>query len=239
MSTIRTKVNTAASSKGGIGGLIAYWYMFASQVVNWDIQSIFTSTHLEAFVTGSIAAFAGAGAIAGWNRDQLSAVSSPGVVTSSPAAVFPGDVVKVKPVTSDFVFGKTSEKHLSEADPDLVEVHRLALQLSPIDFSIIDAGRTPAEQRANIAKGVSWTMNSRHLETPAKAIDHVPYVGGQADWSVEAFRLTTDAIKDAARMLDVKCTHGIDWKGKKLDGAHTELDRDAYPFGDDVDMVLS
>lgn len=71
--------------------------MFASQVVNWDIQSIFTATHLEAFVTGSIAAFAGAGAIAGWNRDQPSAVTSPEVVTRSPVAVLPGDVVMLEP----------------------------------------------------------------------------------------------------------------------------------------------
>ena len=32
-----------------------------------------------------------------------------------------------------------------------------------IAVMVVDTLRTEAEQRANVAKGVSWTMNSRHL----------------------------------------------------------------------------
>lgn len=38
---------------------------------------------------------------------------------------------------------------------------------------IVDTLRTPAEQQANVAKGVSWTLNSKHLT--GDAIDVCPY----------------------------------------------------------------
>lgn len=42
-----------------------------------------------------------------------------------------------------------------------------------IPVMIIDTLRTPQEQAANIAKGVSWTKNSKHLT--GHAIDVCPY----------------------------------------------------------------
>lgn len=42
-----------------------------------------------------------------------------------------------------------------------------------IALMIIDTLRTPEEQAANIAKGVSWTVNSKHLT--GDAIDVCPY----------------------------------------------------------------
>ena len=48
-----------------------------------------------------------------------------------------------------------------------------------IPLLIVDTLRTPAEQEANLAKGVSWTTNSMHLPQPpdnkSLAIDVVPY----------------------------------------------------------------
>lgn len=38
---------------------------------------------------------------------------------------------------------------------------------------IVDTLRTPAEQEANVAKGVSWTLKSKHLT--GDAIDICPY----------------------------------------------------------------
>lgn len=42
-----------------------------------------------------------------------------------------------------------------------------------ISVLIVNTRRTPAEQAQNIANGVSWTTNSRHLT--GDAIDIVPY----------------------------------------------------------------
>jgi len=48
-----------------------------------------------------------------------------------------------------------------------------------IPVTVVDTLRTPAEQDANIAKGVSWTKNSKHLpqgsEGKAMAFDVAPY----------------------------------------------------------------
>lgn len=48
-----------------------------------------------------------------------------------------------------------------------------------IAIMIIDTLRTPSEQADNLAKGVSWTMNSKHLPQPpsglSRAIDLAPY----------------------------------------------------------------
>ena len=48
-----------------------------------------------------------------------------------------------------------------------------------IPLLIVDTLRTPEEQEANLAKGVSWTTHSKHLPQPpdnkSLAIDVVPY----------------------------------------------------------------
>jgi hypothetical protein len=53
-----------------------------------------------------------------------------------------------------------------------------------IPILIINTLRTESDQLANIAKGVSWTRNSRHLAQPwsnkAEAIDVAPYETWQA-----------------------------------------------------------
>lgn len=43
-----------------------------------------------------------------------------------------------------------------------------------IPVLIVDTLRTPQEQQANLAAGVSWTLNSKHLT--GDAIDLVPYL---------------------------------------------------------------
>ena len=69
---------------------------------------------------------------------------------------------------------------MSQAIDDLSpEMRKLATELivrcveQKIMIFIVDTLRTPAEQAANIAKGVSWTKNSRHLT--GDAIDICPY----------------------------------------------------------------
>lgn len=69
---------------------------------------------------------------------------------------------------------------MSRAIDDLSpEMRKLATELivrcveQKIMIFIVDTLRTKEEQAANIAKGVSWTMNSKHLT--GDAIDVAPY----------------------------------------------------------------
>lgn len=67
-------------------------------------------------------------------------------------------------------------RKLDDLDP---EFRSLAVELlarlteAGIPCMVIDTLRTPEEQAENIAKGVSWTKNSKHLT--GRAIDIAPY----------------------------------------------------------------
>ncbi|MCB5320309.1 M15 family peptidase, partial [Yersinia massiliensis] len=46
-----------------------------------------------------------------------------------------------------FIFGKASESNLIGVHPDLVKVVRRALEITPIDFKVIEGCRTVERQR--------------------------------------------------------------------------------------------
>ncbi len=71
-----------------------------------------------------------------------------------------------------FQFSRRSQAQLRTLDPRLQAVARHALRLSRVDFTIISARRTIAEQRRLVAVGKSQTMRSRHLT--GHALDFVP-----------------------------------------------------------------
>lgn len=68
MATDRSKIVSAATGKGGLGGLLGYIYLYFDQIILWQIADF----DLQTFVNGCIAAFIGVGTIAGWNRDRPS-----------------------------------------------------------------------------------------------------------------------------------------------------------------------
>lgn len=84
-------------------------------------------------------------------------------------------------------FGPTSKKNLERVDPRLVDVAETTA--TGWNCTVTDGIRTIAEQKKNILKGVSKTMDSKHLprdeqgeldeEGLAKAIDIIPY---PTDW---------------------------------------------------------
>lgn len=158
------------------------------------------------------------------------------------APVVAGPVVDVQPPyrpepRTPWRWGAGSRRHLERARPELVRVFDRALELSPIDFAVIDSVRTYQQQADNVARGVSWTMDSRHRENPCGALDHVPIVNGRESWAWEHFEQTTGAIKQAAAELGVTIVCGIDWEPPRRDGAHIELDRKVYPYKPDVELA--
>jgi peptidoglycan L-alanyl-D-glutamate endopeptidase CwlK len=93
-------------------------------------------------------------------------------------------------------YGKSSEKKLVGVHPSVVWVCRRALVLSsespnPIDWSIVDGVRTPAQQQALFNSGASRTLQSAHLAGPdglGRAIDFRIWLGQ----GVNPFPLKTD-----------------------------------------------
>jgi peptidoglycan L-alanyl-D-glutamate endopeptidase CwlK len=124
-----------------------------------------------------------------------------------------------------YKLGKRSLQRLEGVHPDLAAVVHMAIGFTKQDFSVLEGMRTIEQQRINIAKGVSWTMNSRHLT--GHAVDLGAYLGGTIRWEDPLYILIADAMKKAAEVLDVDVEWGQDLWGK--DGAHFQLSWDRYP----------
>ncbi|MBY5849783.1 M15 family metallopeptidase [Rhizobium leguminosarum] len=125
----------------------------------------------------------------------------------------------------------TSLVKLMAVHPDLVRVVKRAALMSSIDFTVMEGTRTVAQQKKNVAKGVSSTMNSRHIpgkDGLAKAVDLVPLVGGVASWDWAVYNKFAPIVKEAARLENVPIEWGGDWKTFK-DGPHFQLPFKQYP----------
>jgi peptidoglycan L-alanyl-D-glutamate endopeptidase CwlK len=100
------------------------------------------------------------------------------------------------------------------------------MALEVIDFTVLDGIRTIEEQRANVARGKSRTMNRKHLE--GLAVDLTPY---PLDWAdTEMFCVLAGVMKAAAHTAGVKLRWGGDWNSdgrttdeRKRDYGHFEI----------------
>lgn len=122
-----------------------------------------------------------------------------------------------------YKLSQRSLDRLKGVHPDLVKVVKRAIELTEHDFSVIDGVRTIETQREYVAKGVSKTMNSRHLT--GHAVDLYP-VGRPTPWDKCA--VVAQAMKRAADEIGVPIVWGGDWRSF-VDQPHYELDRRVYP----------
>lgn len=152
-----------------------------------------------------------------------------------------------------FELGARSLSELQGVHPDLIAVVKRSIQLTVQDFSVHDGIRTLDQQKKMVESGTSQTLDSRHLS--GHAIDLVPYVNGKLRWEWEPIYRIADAVRQAARELDITLRWGGAWDidftasedrpedlvadyaarrkkaGRKafLDGPHYELPKALYP----------
>lgn len=119
-----------------------------------------------------------------------------------------------------FRFGSVSEARLNGVHPDLQKVVRRALELTPIDFMVLEGIRTKERQKVLFEKGATKTLNSRHLT--GHAVDLAPVIDGKVSWDWPLYHKLAPAVKQAAKELGVAITWGGDWRTFK-DGPHWEL----------------
>jgi peptidoglycan LD-endopeptidase CwlK len=110
--------------------------------------------------------------------------------------------------------------------PDLIQVVKLAITLTTVDFAVTEGLRTLERQKELYNKGASRTLKSRHLT--GHAVDLVAYIGTEVRWDWPLFHKLADAMKAAAKELNVAIVWGGDWTSFR-DGPHFELDRKVYP----------
>lgn len=125
-----------------------------------------------------------------------------------------------------FKFSKRSEDNLKGINPDLDKVIRRTLEISPVDFIVIEGLRTKERQKQLVNTGKSQTMNSRHLT--GNAVDIIPV---NTKWQIDEFKPLLKAVKQAADEIGVKLRFGINWKNdpslpietKFIDAPHVEI----------------
>lgn len=119
-----------------------------------------------------------------------------------------------------------SEASLIGVHPDLVRVVRRAAEITTQPFDVIQGLRTVAQEQANVAKGASQTMHSRHLD--GHAVDVAALVGGCISWNATLYAAINIAMQAAGTELKIPITWGGSWKTLK-DWGHFELPWAQYP----------
>lgn len=128
-------------------------------------------------------------------------------------------------VASGFVYSQRSLLNLSEVDQPLQTVAECAIRHTPVDFVVIDGGRTAEEHRINVANGKSWTTRSRHQD--GKAIDVAAWVNGKITYDSAPYYQIAQSFYACSKDSKVPIVWGGEWKAKDL--MHFELDRRYYP----------
>lgn len=124
---------------------------------------------------------------------------------------------------------KLSQKSLDRlvgVHPHLVDVVKRALELSEVDFTVLEGVRSVTRQEQLLKSGATTTMKSRHIT--GHAVDLGAYVAGQVRWDWPLYDKVASAIKSAAKELNVPIEWGGDWKTFK-DGPHFQLPWKEYP----------
>lgn len=128
---------------------------------------------------------------------------------------------------------KASLVKLATVKPELQKVILYAAAISPTPFAVVSGNRTKKEQAYLYAQGrtrrglkITWTLNSNHMGGGAIDFSAVDAKGrpSNADpktWNLTHYKPIADAIKVAAKKLNIPVSWGIDMWGK--DFGHIEL----------------
>ena len=108
-----------------------------------------------------------------------------------------------------FKLSQRSLDRLEGVKPDLVKVVKRAIELTKVDFGVIEGMRTEERQKELVAKGASKTMKSKHLD--GNAVDLMVYVDGRGCWELNLYDEVADAMRQAAIEEGVPVRWGCAW----------------------------
>jgi len=125
-----------------------------------------------------------------------------------------------------YSLSKKSRDRLSGVHPDLVKVVERAIEITEVDFAVLEGVRSKTRQEQLVKAGASQTMRSRHLT--GHAVDLGAYVAGSVRWDWPLYHKLAVAVKQAAAELQIPIEWGGDWTTFK-DGPHWQLPWKEYP----------
>lgn len=109
--------------------------------------------------------------------------------------------------------------------PDLVKVVKRAIEITDVDFVVLEGLRTNERQAALVKAGASRTMDSRHIT--GHAVDLGAWVDRRVAWDWPLYHTIAIAMLSAAKELKIPIVWGGNWKSFP-DGPHFELSRKVY-----------
>jgi peptidoglycan L-alanyl-D-glutamate endopeptidase CwlK len=114
-----------------------------------------------------------------------------------------------------FRLSQRSLNNLVGVDDRLVRVVKRAIELTKVDFAVIEGVRTPERQRELFEKGASQIKEGgTHVQ--GIAVDLMAYIGDRASWELNLYDDIADAMKTAAIELDVPLRWGAAWTVKDI-----------------------
>lgn len=129
---------------------------------------------------------------------------------------------------------KLSQRSLSRlvgVNESLVNVVKRAIEISDVDFMVVEGLRTKQRQEGLYAQGrtkpgkvVTWTMKSKHID--GLAVDIAPCnKDGSINWNdLKMFDKMADAMFKAAKELNINIRWGRDWDMDGIRGEKGETD---------------
>lgn len=110
----------------------------------------------------------------------------------------------------NFALSDRSERNLQGVDERLVRVVRRAIQLTTVDFGVIEGLRSPERQLEMYRKGASQiAIGGTHVQ--GKAVDLMAYLGDRGSWELPLYDNIADAMKTAADEIGVPIRWGAAW----------------------------
>ncbi|HEY6558473.1 MAG TPA: M15 family metallopeptidase [Polyangiaceae bacterium] len=127
-----------------------------------------------------------------------------------------------------FTLSARSRERLRGVRPELVKLIERAIEITDIDFLVVEGLRSIERQRELVRLGASQTLNSRHLT--GHAVDIAPIFANTVSWHWPHFEQLARFVKLAASEVNVNAEWGGDWTSFR-DGPHWQLPWKEFPRG--------
>jgi peptidoglycan LD-endopeptidase CwlK len=125
-----------------------------------------------------------------------------------------------------YKLGARSKQRLKGVHDDLVRVVERAIEITTVDFTVLEGLRTPERQKALYESGASQTLNGRHIT--GHAVDLGAWVDGDVRWDWPLYHKINAAMQEVSKLIGVPIEWGGNWRTFK-DGPHFQLPCKEYP----------
>lgn len=119
-----------------------------------------------------------------------------------------------------FSLSQKSLDKMQGVDSRLVQVVKRAIEITTVDFKVLEGVRTVERQKELLKLKVTQTLKSKHLE--GLAVDLGALHGPDVSWEKPLYFEIAKAMKQASKELNIPIRWGGDFKSF-FDGPHFEL----------------